>query len=85
MDVRFLAGLMAVVVVQGCTTEPVKTEADFGNSVRQMIAAQRVDGGPSARPGSLDGHQAEKVLQAWRGEVARPQDLKTDVNMPLGK
>lgn len=85
MDVRLMAGLMAAAVVQGCTTEPVKTEADFGNSVRQMIAVQRVEGGPSARPGSLDGRQAEKVLQAWRGEVAKPQDLKTDVNMPLGK
>lgn len=85
MDVRWIIALAVAGLVQGCTTEPVRTEADFGNSVRQMIAVQKIDAPPVNRPSSYDGRQAEKVLQAWRSDVAKGQDLKTDVSVSLVK
>lgn len=81
---RLLTAMCVCAVTAGCTTEPVNTEADFGNSVRTMIAAQRVEP-PAPAKSSYDGRQAEKVLQAYRSNVARPEELKTDVNVTPSK
>lgn len=82
---RTILGLFAIVAAQGCATGPEKTEADFGNSVRQMIAVQKSAPPATGTPSSYDGRQAEKVLQTYRGTVGRPEQLKQDVLVNMGK
>ena len=54
-----------------CSTDPVRVEQDYGNSVRHMIDAQMADPqaarNPSADlPGALDGDKGEKAIEAYR-------------------
>lgn len=66
-----LAGAAMMLAVSACSTDPVRVEQDYGNSVHNMIKAQIAD--PEAArhpstglPGGLDGGKGEKAIEAYR-------------------
>lgn len=58
-------------VSTGCAwNEPSGTEADFGNSVRQMIAEQTANPNPvAAGEEAGDGPRLEAVIEAYRTDA----------------
>lgn len=66
-----LTGAAMVLALSACSTDPVRVEADYGNSVRNMIEAQMANpeaarNPSSGLPGGLDGGKGEKVIEAYR-------------------
>lgn len=84
LGIALAAGLLAAT---GCATGPEAVENDFGNSVRQMTEAQTVN--PSA-PMDVeaidhgDGQVIENVVQAYRKDVAKREDVKQDIVINVG-
>jgi type IV pilus biogenesis protein CpaD/CtpE len=71
--------------VTACSTDPVRVEQDYGNSVRQMIEGQIANPEaarqPSADlPGGLDGARGEKVIEAHRNP---PQGGKSSSSVQI--
>jgi hypothetical protein len=72
----------------GCAspiTEPVTVEADFGNSVRQMQQAQTYDPAAATNPApeapAHDGAKASEVMQMYRQDLPRPQDIAAPIQI----
>jgi len=79
-------------MISGCSTastDPVRVEADFGNSVKNMVDAQIIDHEAATEPYAkpvigMDGVRAEKVLHDHRTlesnaeAVSEPVDLEID-------
>lgn len=68
-------GAVIVLAATACSTDPVRVEQDYGNSVRNMIEVQTANPEaarqPSAElPGGLDGARGEKVIEAHRDPSA---------------
>jgi len=61
----------------GCETPPSVVEQNFGSSVRNAIALQTAP--PSEKPSGLDGEKAEAVLEAYRGDVAKPEQAEREL------
>jgi hypothetical protein len=65
-------------LLTGCnSTDPVRVEQDFGNSVHHMIQAQiynpQAARNPSTvPPAALDGPMAGEALNVYRKDVAKP-------------
>ena len=81
LGVMLLAGTLALA---GCATDPVNVENDFGNSVRSMVEAQTAN--PTAPVDDQpvdhgDGQRIQAVMGVYRGDVARPEDVKKDPNI----
>ncbi len=58
----------------GCATSP-KTDAEFGNSVRQMVRSQKVFVAVDETPvDEGDGQRLEAVLEAYRESPTTQQD-----------
>ena len=82
---------LLVAVLAGCaSTEPVRVEADYGNSVRQMVQAQTYNPEAAAREESIpveqmDGEMAMKSLKALREDVGSREagDLNV-INVEIG-
>lgn len=84
-----VSGLLA-----GCaeySTAPLRLEQDFGNSVRQMQAAQTLNAKKASDPAlvepvkTFDGKKGEAVLdKAYRKDVAKPQEVKQDIIFNIG-
>ena len=78
------------IFVSGCSsTDPIRVEADYGNSVRNMIEAQIYDPDaakypPSEPPTTLDGSYAENVLEAYRDDVSRPEEVDRPISIDIG-
>ena len=78
------------IFVSGCSsTDPIRVEADYGNSVRNMIEAQIYDPDaakypPSEPPTTLDGSYAENVLEAYRDDVSRPEEVDRPILIDIG-
>lgn len=70
-----------VVLMAGCTsTDPVRVEQDFGNSVRRMVEAQTYNPAAAAHPPAeppqgYDGAKAKRVIETYRGDVSVPQEV----------
>ena len=85
-DQWFVSILLAAAVLfgLGCESQPTAVEANFGSSVRNAIALQTAQPGQPV-PG-LDGVKAEAVLEAYRGDVAKPERVERDlIQINLGK
>jgi type IV pilus biogenesis protein CpaD/CtpE len=84
-----LASLIVVALASGCATEPSGVEEDFGTSVRQMIRAQTYDPStlenPSREPVTgLDGEYAEAVVDAYKGDIAKPEQVRNEIEINVG-
>ncbi len=64
-------------------------DAHFGDSVRQMIRNQTYNpqAGDSVYQTStgLDGRKGEAVLEVYRKDVAKPEDLPSQININVGR
>ena len=80
-----LPAMLAIALMAGCQAYP-ETEADFGNSVRQMVRNQRVPTGPvDASPvEGADGQRIEAVIQTYRENVSQPQEVDDPVTFVGG-
>lgn len=70
-SIEKLACAAMLFAVSACSSDPVRVEQDYGNSVRNMIKAQIADPEAARRPstglpGGLDGGKGEKVIDAYR-------------------
>ena len=69
-----IAVLMAPFLT-GCASNDELVESNYGESVRNMIAAQTAH--PNRGVTGLDGQKAALTLQRYRTDVARPQEVDT--------
>lgn len=81
----FSAAALLSGVVTVAVAGPTATEADFGNSVRNMIEQQTYDPKAAAQPAQnpptmMDGERAAAALKVYRTQTEKP--AKTDV--PIG-
>jgi len=83
--------LLLTAMLTGCvSTEPVRVEADFGNSVNQMIQAQTHNPEAAARTESIpvkemDGEMAINTLEALRKDTKRDTEAISNViNVQIG-
>ena len=94
-DSKTILGLLAITVVtlsaaiSGCSTEPKRVEADYGNSVSQMVQAQTYNPEAAASTESvpvigLDGKRAMRTLDALRTDTVRPDDFDDIIDIELG-
>ncbi len=80
----FVVGLLS-----GCaSTDAVRVEEDFGNSVRNMIQAQTYNpdaarNPPSEPPKVLDGTVGRRVLETYRGDVAPPRKTEQPIQLDV--
>ena len=92
---KTILGLLAVSVVtlsavtSGCSTEPKRVEADYGNSVSQMVQAQTYNPEAAASTESvpvigLDGKRAMSTLDALRTDTERPEDFDDIIDIEVG-
>ena len=75
--------------LSACASEPTGTEADFGNSVRSMVAGQTVN--PNATEENRgkhadqgDGQRGEGVMEAYRNDVTSSEEASRDLVLDLG-
>lgn len=77
--------LLAVLTLAGCAgTDPLR--ADFGESVRQNIAAQTLDPEAGSRAGAAlvsDGQKMEQALQDYR--KGRPEATREQLIISSGR
>ncbi|HEY5756646.1 MAG TPA: hypothetical protein VIU34_12535 [Steroidobacter sp.] len=76
--------VFATVAIAGCADTPL-ADADYGNSVKQMVQAQTLDpvtaNNPAERaPEITDGARLEAALDIYRKDVAKGN---TDVKQPI--
>lgn len=82
--------ILTAVLVAGCSlSEPRRTEADFGNSVRNMIAEQTYDPDAAARnaeqiPEGYDAELGENVMKVYRKDVAKPKTIAKPIQIQIG-
>ena len=83
--------LLLVVFLSACnTSDPLRVEEDFGNSVHQMVQGQIHD--PNAAlfpdpepPMTLDGIQAGNTLESYRTEVGSHQEVEKPVLIDIAR
>jgi hypothetical protein len=77
--------LSAAAGLAACGANP-RTEADFGNSVRQMNAAQAFVSGPvdTSPVEEGDGERVMNVFDVYRTSVSRPQDVQAPIVLDIG-
>ena len=84
-----LALLVAIcAAAAGCAQAPAQ-DAHFGDSVRQMIRNQSYNpqAGDTVYQTStgLDGHKGESVLEVYRKDVAKPEEVPSLININVGR
>ena len=75
---------IAALLIAGCADTPL-SDADYGESVRQMVQAQTLDPVAASNPPELppeitDGARLEKALEVYRKDVAKGI---TEVKQPV--
>ena len=85
IDYRTFVLALAPVALSACAVYP-RTEADFGNSVRQMISAQTANPGPAdpAAPAEGDGERLNTVVEVYRADVSRGDQAPQNVSVSFG-
>ena len=92
---KSMPGLLAISVVTlstyitGCSTEPKRVEADYGNSVTQTVQAATYNPEAAASTESipvlgLDGKRAMRTLDAMQTDTERPKDFDDIIDVELG-
>ena len=88
---KLMAVTLLVMLFEGCTAvgEPKRLDAAFGQSVTSMIRAQTYDlqaaDSTESRPVlELDGDKAQGSLDAYRKDIAKPQEIKNVINIGVG-
>ena len=81
--------VMASVVLTGCNSEPKRVEADYGNSVTQMVQAATYDPEAAASTESvpvigMDGKRAIRTLDALQTDTERVDKFEEILNIELG-
>ena len=76
LRLKVLSAMVGLVLISACAaTSP--TEADFGNSIRNMVAKQQMPGsGPLKADEPIpvgDGRRLENVTTAYQSHVGDPQ------------
>jgi hypothetical protein len=86
IDYRTFVLALAPVALSACAAYP-RTEADFGNSVREMISAQTANPGPAdpAAPEEGDGERLNSVVEAYRSDVSRAGQPAQNVSVSFGE
>jgi len=80
---------IASVMLSGCNSEPKRVEADYGNSVQQMVQAATYDPEAAASTESvpvigMDGKRAIRTLDALRTDTERVDDFGQIIDVELG-
>jgi hypothetical protein len=88
MTIKTLNALLLLSVAAGlaaCGANP-RTEANFGDSVRQMKAAQAFASGPvdTIPVEEGDGERVMNVLEVYRTSVSRPQEVQSPIVLDIG-
>ena len=94
-DRKMIPGLLAISVVtlsaatSGCSTEPKRVEADYGNSITQTVQAATYNPEAAASTESipvfgLDGKRAMSTLDAMRTDTDRPEDFDDIIDIEVG-
>ena len=92
---KMILGLLATSVVtlsaatSGCSTEPKRVEADYGNSITQTVQAATYNPEAAASTESipvfgLDGKRAMSTLDAMRTDTDRPENFDDIIDIELG-
>jgi len=74
MTTRTIAGIVALLLLQGCSTAP-RFEQNFGASVRANVAAQTIDprGAANANPAAgIDGPAARAAHERYQQSFIQP-------------
>ena len=74
MITRTIAGILALLLLQGCSTTP-RFEKNFGTAVRANLAAQTVDPGAAANTNpanGIDGAAARAAHERYQQSFIRP-------------
>ena len=83
--------VIAAALVTGCSlSEPRRTEADFGNSVRNMIAEQTYNPAATAENGTeitsgYSGELGTKTIEVYNTDVAKPKKVSKPISIQIGK
>ena len=81
----------AAASLAACTTHnPMPTERDFGNSVRNMIETQTYDPSTLSSPPTetvegSDGRRLEAVLEVYRTDVTGPDSVSDEIVINVGQ
>lgn len=78
------AAIAACVLLAGCASP--SSEDQFGNAVRQMVAAQKYvppEQEPHQLP-RLDGHKAETGYNSYRKDTGNPTRITPDMSGGVG-
>lgn len=78
---------LLVALMTGCG--PTLSERNYGVSVRQMVRAQIYDPEAAANPSPdpvnvRDGKLGRQIIEAYRADVAAPQEVKQDITINVG-
>ena len=92
MIYSFLGSIMIAVVsitIAGCSSAPKRVEADYGNSVNQMVQAATYNPEAAASTESIpvmgmDGKRALRSLDAMRTDTERVEDFDEVIDIELG-
>jgi len=82
MMTRTIAAIVAVLLLQGCSSTP-RFEQNFGEAVRANLAAQTIDprGATNTNPATgIDGAAARAAHERYQHSFARPDSA---ANAPL--
>jgi hypothetical protein len=80
---------IVALLTAGCADTPL-ADADYGNSVRQMVQAQTLDPAAASNPPALapeitDGARLEQALEVYRKDVAKGiTEIKQPVIFEIG-
>lgn len=75
-----LPALLGAMSATGCLSYPERQ--DFGGSVEHMQAMQIAR--PGMQPAPQDGERARTVLEAYRQDVAGPEQIRNDIVINVG-
>lgn len=91
LNVAVVGAMALAVLISGCaSTDPVRVEEDFGESVRHMIQAQTANPNPPADPaaspsGGMDGKKSDAVIEAYRKHTSNPGNVERPITISIGK
>lgn len=79
MATRTIAGIVALLMLQGCSSTP-RFEKSFGNAVRTNITAQTIDphGATNTNPArGIDGPAARAAHERYQHSFVRPESASS--------
>lgn len=86
-SLALLAGaLLCGGLLAACESQPTQSEREFGDSVRQMVAAQKAPPAATAvaPAGGLDGRKAEAIMKVYREDVSQPKQIHNEIKINVG-